>query len=241
MLGFVARKSQTQHSPFVDVIGTSADAIFGIIASGSQCLDFFRLDGHHLSHPHMTQRDTYRTEQVFGCNAVGIPFMDFIFRIAQFVFLSIRELESLVVQLCTELAFRLHTVNGLVVNHSSVIREEGSVLAGHINKHSREAITSRPSFCPQCRLRSPCIAMTASTRISGIYRTQSATRIVITRTDIIIQSVSRKKTALVSTAYPIRRRVVCLRRVHEKRRCTCRQCIPRWYLYVAYIQSLVLT
>ena len=48
MLRLVAGKAQSLHASLVDVVGSSTDAIFRVVAPGGQGLDLGRVECHHL-------------------------------------------------------------------------------------------------------------------------------------------------------------------------------------------------
>ena len=123
----------------------------------------------------MAQRDAHGAEQVFGGYAVGIPFRDGVFRITQFVGFAVGERALFVVPFHVEFAFRLHTVDGLVVEHTSVALEERPVFAADIDQHGRETVGPASSFAmnaarvPQFRLGAPRVAVAATAGIACIH------------------------------------------------------------------------
>jgi hypothetical protein len=135
MLCLVAAQSQLLDAAFGDVVGAAADAIFGIVAFGCQLFDFVAVQRHHLSHAHVAQGDTHGAEQILRADAVCIPFHDFIFRHAQFILLAVGELSLLVAEAGLQFAFGLHTVDGLVVEHTAVVLKESPVLTGDVHQH----------------------------------------------------------------------------------------------------------
>ena len=62
VLRLITRKPDTRNSFLCDIVYSSANSVFRIITFGSQCDDFISVDGHHLSHSHMAQRNTYCAE-----------------------------------------------------------------------------------------------------------------------------------------------------------------------------------
>ena len=96
MLRFIAGQSQRSYSPFGDVVATSADSIFRIVAFRCKCFYFGRVQCHHLSHTYMAQGDADGTKQIFRFDFFGIPFGYGVSRFAEFVFLTVREGETFV-------------------------------------------------------------------------------------------------------------------------------------------------
>ena len=94
----------------------------------------------------MAQRDSDGAEQVFGRDAVGIPFADAVFGIAQFVGLSVGECPFFVMPFDAHLAFRFNAVDGLVMKYTSVILEKCAVLAADVHQHGREAVRATSPF-----------------------------------------------------------------------------------------------
>ena len=96
VLRLIARKAELIFAALEDIIGTTGDAVFGIVAFARQGFDFFRVEGHHLSHADVAQRNTYGNEEIFGANgfAVGagfVPVGDGVGRSGQFVGFAVGE------------------------------------------------------------------------------------------------------------------------------------------------------
>ena len=134
MLGLVAGESELELAALVDVVGASADAPFGVVALSGQCLYLIGVDGHHLSHTDVAQWYTDGTEEIIGTDAVGIPFRDSPLRYTERIFLTVGECVGHGVDFHLQLAFRMHAIDGLVVDHTAIVGEEGTVLAGDIDQ-----------------------------------------------------------------------------------------------------------
>ena len=96
----------------------------------------------------MTQGDAHATEEVVGRNAVGIPFRDGIGGLAKLIGLAIGKGEGLVIILHLQLTLRFHPIDCLVVQHPSIVLEEGPIATGDIDQHRGEAIAARSPLAP---------------------------------------------------------------------------------------------
>ena len=170
MLGLVARQSQTFHAFLRNVITAPANAIFGIIAFSGKRLNLFRVKRHHLSHSHMPQGNTNRTEQIFRFYFFRIPVRYRINGLGKLIRSTVRKLKILINIFHFQLSFRLYAINGLVVKYTPVVGKESAVLAGNVYQHRRETATARPSLTPQCRTCTACVMMATAAGISGIDR-----------------------------------------------------------------------
>ena len=156
----------------------------------------------------MAQRDAHRAEQVVGTDGVGIPLTDFILRVAQLVRLAVGEMERLVFLGNAHLALGLHAIDGLVVNHTTVVLEEGAVFPRYINKHRRKAVFARAFRRPQGGGGTACIAVTRTATVAGIDWTQSAILPVVAGSDVVVQPVAQIESCVVATLHPVGRIVV---------------------------------
>ena len=157
------------------------------------------IDGHDLSHTHMTQRDAYGAEQILRSNTVCIPFVDFKVGFSQFVGFTIRELELLEIPSHAELAFRLHAIDGIVVYHTSIVLEEGAILAGDVNQGRRKTIGTRAPLCPKGRFRTSRIAVATATGVSRIDRSQAThVPIVVDGLHVVVQLVTTCETRIIN-------------------------------------------
>ena len=190
MLGLVARQSQTFHAFLHNVITASANTVFGVITFGGKRLNLFRVERHHLSHSHMPQGDTNRTEQIFRFYFFRIPVRYRISGLGKLIRSTVGKLKILISIFHFQLSFRLYAINGLVVKHTPVIGKESAVLAGDVYQHGRETATARSSLAPQRRTCTACVMMATAAGISGIDRAQTAARSVSAGTDIVVKSVS---------------------------------------------------
>jgi hypothetical protein len=53
MLCLIARETMLQFAALIDVVSTSADAPFWVVAFARQGINLVGIDGHHLSHTDM--------------------------------------------------------------------------------------------------------------------------------------------------------------------------------------------
>jgi len=152
---------------------------------------------------------------VFGFDAVRIPFINRIIGFAEFIRLTIRELESLIGIFHFQFSLGLHTINSLIIKHTTIILKESPILTTNINQHRRKTGATGTTFAPQSRLRTSGISVTATTRIAGINRSQSSTYSITTGADIIIQFVTTGETFIVCPCYPVSRPVISIRGSQE--------------------------
>ena len=128
----------------------------------------------------MAERDAHGAEEVFGRDAVGIPLRDGVFRVAQLVGFPVGEGPLLVVPLHVELAFGFHAIDGLVVEHSAIVLEEGAVFPAHVDQHGGEAVGAAAAFAvvaspvPQFGFGAPRVAVAAAAGVAGIDGAEAA-------------------------------------------------------------------
>ena len=254
MLCLVAAQSQLLHPAFHNVVTASADAIFRIVAAPSQFLYLVAVQGHHLAHTDVAQRNAHRAEQFIGIDGVGgiavicIPVSYGVLRIGQFVLLSVGELKLLVMPAAFQFALGRNAHNALIVNHPAVVLEEGAVLARHIDQHTAESVLSRAidrcpvgvsaRLGPQGRLCTPGIAVARAAAVSRIYGTQSVARVH----GVVIQAVAMCETPLIGRdiGHPVGIRVIGKAGVLENSGGAGREGIAIWHLYVGNIQNAII-
>ena len=134
MLCFVARQAKLYFTSLIDIVASSTDAPLGIVTLSRQCLNLIRIKCHHLTHTDMAQRHAYSTEEIIRTDRVSIPFGNRPPWYAERIFLTIGEGEGHGIDLHFQLSLGLDTIDSLIVNHSTVIGEECSVLTGDIDK-----------------------------------------------------------------------------------------------------------
>ena len=139
-----------------------------------------------------------------------------------------------------------YTHDALVVDDTSVVLEEGSILASNIYQHRRETIGTtsvyrcpvwvRSVLSPQARFGTPCIPVAGTARITGIDGSQSVARVQ----GIVIEAVTMRKPFLVgrNTGHPVGICVVGIAGVLEDRRGACRKHETFWHLYVSDVVYL---
>ena len=145
----------------------------------------------------MAERHADGAEEIVGTDAVGIPLGDVPFGYTERVFLTIGELEGHRVDFDLELTFRMDTIDGLIVDHTAIVGEEGTVLTGDIDQRGGETVRARTVVAailetgPVSRFRTTSITVTGSTGIASIDRTETTTMTVLVRClHIVIQAVT---------------------------------------------------
>ena len=192
MVGFITRESELAFASLSNIVTASADTPLGIVALARQGLNLVRIERHHLSHTYVAQRHTNGAEKVFGLHAVGIPLGNGPAGHTEGIFLTIGEAERHRVDFHFQLAFRAHAIDGLIVDDTSVIREERTILSGDINKRRGKAIRARTIVAtlleagPVGRFCTTCIAVTTTTTITSINRAQATTVTILVRVFYII-------------------------------------------------------
>ena len=88
----------------------------------------------------MTQRHTNGTEEIIRTDGVGIPFGNRPSGYTERIFLTIGKRIGHGIDLHLQLALRMHPVDGLIVDHSTVVGEERAVLTGDIDQRGGKAI-----------------------------------------------------------------------------------------------------
>ena len=239
VLRLVAGEAHAGDALLGNVVAASADAILRIVALGGKGLNLTGVDGHHLPHAHVAQGDADGAEKVFGTDAVGIPFGDGVGRSREFILLAVGKLELFVTPLHLQLAFRLHAVDGLVVEHAAIVAEEDSVLACDIDQHRREPAASRAALRPQRRPGAPCVEVAAAAGISGIDRPQPAAQTVTAGTHVVVEVVSLVKAVQILARNPRCFLVVSLGRGEEVRGRPCRQGETFGHLHIEHVQPFV--
>ena len=181
-----------------------------------------------------------------GADALGIPFRDGPLRHTERILLSIREGKGGGINLYLQLAFRVNTINGLIVNHAAIVGEECAVLPSDIDERSREAVRTRAIVAalfetsPVGRFRTSGITVATATTISGIDRTETATMTILVGTlHVVIQTVAFVEPQIIGTRQPSCSLVISHRRIVESGGRSCRQGIAGRYLDVNHIELVI--
>ena len=204
MMRLIAGESEAEFAAFVDIVTASADAPFGIVALAGKGLYLVLVEGHDLSHADMTQRHTDGTEEILRLDTIRIPLRDSPLGFAKRIFLTIGETEFHRVDPHLQLSLRPYAIDGLIMDHTTVVGEEGAVLTGDVYQRRRESIRAGTvvaalfEVCPVGGLRASRIAVTATTAVSGIDRTEtSAVAILIGHLHVVVQTVASIETGSV--------------------------------------------
>ena len=239
VLRLVAGEADARDALLGDVVAAAADAVLRIVAPGGQRLNLAGVDGHHLAHADVAQGDADGAEQVLGRDAVGIPLGDGVGGRGQLVGLAVGELEGLVAPVHVQLAFRLHAVYGLVVQHAAIVAEEGAVLSADVDQHRGESRAARAALGPQRRGGASGVAVTAAAGIACIDRPQAAAVRVATGAHVVVEAVAAVEARVVLARHPRGRHVIRLGRTHEERGRTRRQFIAGRHFDVQHIVRIL--
>ena len=143
-----------------------------------------------------------------------------------------------------------YSIDALVVDDTPIVLEKGSVLACHIHQHRRETIRTATvdrsavwigaCLCPQGWFRTSGIAMTRTTGIACIDRSQPATVAISAGTCIVIELVATDESSFQVTRHPVGFRVVGNRRTAVNGGCSCRQGVTLGNSQIALAYAFVI-
>ena len=187
----------------------------------------------------MTQGDAHTTEEVVGCDAVGIPFRDGIGGLAKLIGLAIGKGEGLIIILHLQFTLRFHPIDRLIVQHPSIVLKEGPIATGDIDQHRGEAIAARSPLTPQGGLRAARVAVATATRVTGIDRPQASAIAQTAGAHIIVESIPTGETTGIAATHPRSLRVVGNGGVEENRRGARRKGIAGRDGHIRHLQPLL--